>query len=205
MIMFSMSKTRSDQKRTQTARGRRAAFTLVEVMVGTFVMTIALVGLFGTGLKAYQINHQARVRDQARAVLRSMADQFLFLDQFSNGGQQRTLFTVTGEAAESGAGLRWGQLANDIIGANLNLPSVQIQLGDANNPVNARLSKSVAYVHVARDTAFWGTTGVHPNNVFQPDDNFTSGYTIQATFVIRYNLENREITQHISVNKYIAR
>ena len=101
-----------------TARGRPrrrrvAGFTLLEAMLSTTIFTMVTLGVYTILIKSYQMIALSRCRDEARAVLRTYADQFLRLqttERVSGATYNRWLFNPTN--GPSGRGLRWGELSD---------------------------------------------------------------------------------------------
>jgi prepilin-type N-terminal cleavage/methylation domain-containing protein len=76
-------------------------FTLVEVMVATFLFALSATGFLLTILQAYRLAAETRIRNEVRYVLKSMADQFTRLPYESTN----PLFTIN--ATPTGTGLYW--------------------------------------------------------------------------------------------------
>lgn len=173
---------------------RRGGLTLVEVMVAAAVAAMALVVLIGTLIVAYRVNHSARLRDNARAVLRTYADQFQRLgyayDHDFNDSTppvQRVIFTET--IAPTGLGLRWGALSDQIY-----LPgapeTLTVNLGSATSPTMATITRAVSYVNLGGNSA-----------LIKGDD--PAGFMLQATFFISYIVNGRTITGELSILRLI--
>ncbi len=157
------------ERRYRSLRG----ITLIEVLVATFVASVALMALLGTAFASYKINHKARLRDNARAVLRTYVDQFERLAYSDSGNVVRMLFTPT--SGPTGLGLRWGQLSDQINyeGAPTTL---QIDIGTPGSPQTATVTREVSHVSLTSGDA--STTRVAD----------AAGFMLRATFTVTYRL-----------------
>jgi type II secretory pathway pseudopilin PulG len=155
-------------------------------MIVIALFSMLALGVFSTLIKSYQIIALARSRDQARAVLRTYADQFMRLQTTDKVGAttfMRWLFIPTGGA--TGIGLRWGQLsdnntsmsAEDVAGvpAGTLIPNIAITLGNGPQTTPATLTRNVSYVNPS--------TGA-PSGTQQID---AAGFLLTATFAITYS------------------
>jgi type II secretory pathway pseudopilin PulG len=132
---------------------RKNGFTLVEVMVATTLMTMVGLGILSVLVGSYRVAAKARYRDQARYVIKSLADQFLTQQPADLSGNTYTLFQVTldasGNSAPLGTGLSWtnsdgtsGTLSTDALGA---FYYVYIA-SNSGSPVKATVTRMVSYV-----------------------------------------------------------
>jgi type II secretory pathway pseudopilin PulG len=132
---------------------RRDAFTLVEVMVATTLLTMVGLGILSVLVGSYRVAAKARYRDQARYVIKSMADQFLTQEVSDVNSHTYTLFEVTvdsnGNSSPLGTGLSWtnsdgtfGQVSGDAAGLYF---YVNIA-GNTGNPVKATVTRKVSYI-----------------------------------------------------------
>lgn len=142
-------------------------------MMALLVASIALLALLGTAFMAYNINHKARLRDNARAVLRTYVDQFQRLAYANNSNVVRMLFTPT--SGDTGLGLRWGALSDEInyLGAPAELT---VNIGPPQSVQYATVTRNVSYVNPA--TGATSTTPVSD----------AAGIMLRATFTITYTL-----------------
>ena len=173
--------------------------------MGFLVSAIALLGLIGTALTAYEINHKARLRDNARAVLRTFIDQFQRIDMSSNieladGSEQNTIrdfFTITPAGTHTGHGLKWGELsdfANIDDEAVIDDSPLEINIGPPESVQNAYVTRQVRYVDAA--------TG----NESETQIRGGSGFMLKATFTVTYvpsSRSKREIKQSMSTLRLI--
>ncbi|HVN13920.1 MAG TPA: hypothetical protein VMT69_17650 [Kineosporiaceae bacterium] len=82
-----------------------AGFTLFEVFFAAFILCMMAVGVYAILLQAYQTSALARYRDDARAVLRTFADQFERLQTADPATNYRRAIFTTSDA--TGQGLRY--------------------------------------------------------------------------------------------------
>lgn len=170
---------------------RRKAFTLVEVMIAVVVSSLALLGLLGTSFATYKINHKARLRDNARAVLRTYVDQFQRLSYSNEDQVVRMLFTVT--SGPTGLGLRWGNLS-DQINYQGAASELQVDIGPPGAPLLATVTREVKYVNLS-------TGSTSNTRVFD-----AAGFMLGATFTVSYALStdpNSIIRQSMSTVRLI--
>jgi hypothetical protein len=111
-------------------RHPRRGLTLVEVMVGFTLAGIAFAGIFALLLQTYRVTLHTRYLDEARSVLRSMAEQIMH----PNADTALLVATTT----PTGAGLTWGSST----GAAAGLP-VTIGAG-GNLPITALVTREVS-------------------------------------------------------------
>jgi Tfp pilus assembly protein PilE len=170
-------------------RRRIAGFTLVEAMVATTIFAMLTLGVYSALIKSYQIIALARSRDQARAVLRTYADQFMRLQTTEKVGAStfnRWLFNPTGGA--TGRGLRWGELSdrNTSTAAPI-VSSIAIVLGHGPQTTPATLTRDVSYVNAS--------TG-EPSVTQQID---AAGFLLTATFAITYSHVGKQHVESLTV------
>jgi prepilin-type N-terminal cleavage/methylation domain-containing protein len=87
---------------TRRRRHSRRGLTLVEVMISTLIFTLVALGALSSVIYSYRINDRTRYRDQGRAVLQGVAEDFLRGPLRSANGQQQPLFN---NAANTGVGI----------------------------------------------------------------------------------------------------
>jgi len=167
----------------------RKAFTLVEVMVATVLLSLIIVTILDTLIGSYRVAAKARYADHARYVIKSFADQFLTQtawDQYGNVYPmwQSTVDPVSGNLTPQGSGLSWTNAdgssgyvsAPDPDGVSL---AFYVLLGDTSGaPVTATVTRTVQWV-----TADY--TGA-PGNPTLIQKNLPAGYMLVATFSISY-------------------
>lgn len=181
-------------------------FTLIEVMTGLLVSTMALLALIGTAFIAYEINHKARLRDNARAVLRTFTDQFQRISPSENvdmgdgtfRNTVREFFKITPAGTQSGSGLVWGSLSTS---ANTNDEAIpddsplEINIGPPGSVQFAYVTRQIRYVNPA--------TGAESDTVIRGG----SGFMLKGTFTITYSLSSsrnkREIKQSMSALRLV--
>jgi prepilin-type N-terminal cleavage/methylation domain-containing protein len=176
------------------SRGHRA-FTLVEVMIATLVASVALLAVLGTAFMTYKINHKARLRDNARAVLRTYIDQFQRLAYANDAKVVRMLFNPA-EGNDTGLGLRWGKLSDETA-RQIEDPEPterKIDIGPPGSPQYAFVTRNIAYVNTS--------TGEVSSTITKD----AAGIMMRATFTITYTIagitENR-VTQSMSSARLI--
>lgn len=160
-----------------------SGFTLTEVMVAALITVMVTLGALTSATRAYQIAAQARIRDNARVVLKTYADQFLRLQTteraVDNSVYTRWLFNVT--PGPTSQGLRWGELSDDITRDPMPTDPLVIQLrgnGDETSP--ATVTRDVTYINP--------TTG----ETSLTRQTEAAGYYLQATFTVSYSLNGRD-------------
>jgi type II secretory pathway pseudopilin PulG len=165
------------------ASRRFKGFTLVDAMVATAISTVVLLALLATTFTTYKINHKARLRDNARSVLRTYVDQFQRLsysDDTSGVNQVREIFipTTTSNGTISiptGSGLKWGELSNGL--PDPNLPTeCPVEIGPPGSPVTGYVTRDVRWINPA--------TG----NVTASKISDAAGFMLKGTFTITYSL-----------------
>ena len=177
--------------RGRPRRRRVAGFTLLEAMLSTTIFTMVTLGVYTILIKSYQMIALSRCRDEARAVLRTYADQFLRLqttERVSGATYNRWLFNPTNAA--TGRGLHWGELSDD----NTSTPAedvgnIAITLGTGGHATPARLTRDVRYVASA--------TGANVNALSID----AAGFMLSATFAISYTSSGKAYTQFITVTR----
>lgn len=154
-------------------------FTLVEVMIATLVASIALLALLGTAFMTYKINHKARLRDNARAVLRTYIDQFQRLGYAENNVPRMIFNPKSGNGTS--LGLRWGALSNETEypGAPTELI---IDIGPPGSPQNATVTRNISFVNSA--------SGETSSDIVKD----AAGFMLKATFTVSYTIEGSNDT-----------
>lgn len=170
-------------------------------MVAVTISTITLLALLTTSFETYRINHKARLRDNARSVLRTYVDQFqrlAYSDETTGTNLIRSMFLPTvdgsGNPVPTGRGLRWGALSDET--PNLSQSDVlSIDIGPPGSPQMATVTRTV--MNVAPSTGNATTTKVSD----------AAGFMLRATFTITYTLTGSEggrpISQSISTLRLI--
>lgn len=192
---------------------RSKGFTLVEVMIAGGVFVMATFGLYSILLRSYQLNALARYNDDARAVLRTYADQFqrlqtADLDPIRGQVYTRELFRTT---AETGQGMRFWY--SDPLGAlSVELSSatsfanggdgVPVTLGGIDNGVLAHVYHKVQAIdpgpaatgpHVGALPGGGGAFGIGTS------PSYAAGSLLLGTFTIKYPFYGRTIVQSLSI------
>lgn len=169
----------------QKPRKAHAGFTLAEAMVATAVFTLCTLGLYQSLMMSYKMTSVARYSDNARAVLRSFADQFQRLSIRDESNATLWLFYPT--AGESGRGLLWGTISNQADSTLLeDTPYITIPIGPPGHTLDAQVSREMQYVN----TATGATTTTAASDA--------AGYMLQATFRIRYTLNQHTYTHSLT-------
>ncbi len=157
--------------------------------MATAIFTMLTLGVYTALIKSYQIIALARCRDQARAVLRTYADQFQRLQTTEKVGAStynRWLFNPTGGV--TGRGLRWGELSDrNTSTAAPTVPYIDITLGSGPQTTPATLTRNVSYVNAS--------TGV-PSVAQQID---AAGFILTATFAITYSQAGKQHVESLTV------
>ena len=192
--------------RLPTPALRRRGFTLVEAMMATVLFTMLTLGVYATLIKSYQMIALCRARDQARAVLRTYADQFqrlqitvnitlpddpgtVFDESTTKVPSLRWLFLPSG--GPTSRGLRWGAMSDQDASVNIPIPSpvdsLPITLGAGAHAIGATVTRNVRYVDAA--------TGANESN----QSIRAAGYLLACTFEIRYRLVQSDYVQTMTV------
>jgi prepilin-type N-terminal cleavage/methylation domain-containing protein len=169
---------------------QRKGFTLVEVMVATALLTMVGLGILSVLVGAYRVAAKARYRDQARYVVKSLADQFLTQQPADASGNTYPFFQVTqdglGNSVPLGTALKWTN--SDGTGGSLASDSTYYSIyigGSTNSPILAKVTRTVTYV--APD----GTSTL----IFSP---MSAGDLLEGDFTITYPYLGQTQTQTIS-------
>jgi len=177
---------------TLTRRSRRA-FTLVEVMIATFVFTMGILGVYAMMLKSYELVTLARHRDNARAFLLSFSDEFLRLqttDQVSGSTITRRLFCTPQMGGTGGDGLHWTDTTGGTVTSDYG-PSLAVTLGEASSSqVSAQVTRVINYLD--------STGTVSTANVAT-----AAGWMLQGTFTITYSVNGKPYTQSLIVARSV--
>lgn len=161
-------------------------------MIATLVASVALLALLGTAFMTYKINHKARLRDNARAVLRTYVDQFQRLAYANDDNVVRMLFNPA-NGNNTGLGLRWGALSDEIEYAGAPT-SLTIDIGPPGSPQPATVTRNISYVNSA--------TGASASAPVKD----AAGFMLKATFTVSYKIEgtnDQAITQTMSTLRLI--
>ncbi|MCX6939023.1 MAG: prepilin-type N-terminal cleavage/methylation domain-containing protein [Verrucomicrobia bacterium] len=168
-----------------SSRKRSSGFTLTEAMIATSVFALCTLGIYQCIIMSYKMTSVARYSDNARAVIRSFADQFQRLSIRDESNATLWLFYPT--AGETGRGLVWGSLSNVAESTALtDTPYITVPIGPAGHTLDARVSRELQYV----DT----TTGA--SSATPASD--AAGFMLQATFRIRYTLNQHTYTHTLT-------
>jgi type II secretory pathway pseudopilin PulG len=182
------------------ARGRAAAarargFTLVEVMVATVLLTMAILGILAVLIGAYRVASKARYSDHARYIIKSFADQFLTGQPYDSSGNAYQIYTVTtdsgGNAAPVGTGLTWTNTdgSNGTVSSDGSTFTVLLG-GNTGAPIPATVTRQVWYVTAS------GSMGQQT----LINQNAPAGFLLNGTFKIQYNFLGQPMPpQSISV------
>jgi Tfp pilus assembly protein PilV len=177
--------------RGRPRRRRVAGFTLLEAMLSTTIFTMVTLGVYTILIKSYQMIALSRCRDEARAVLRTYADQFLRLqttERVSGATYNRWLFNPTN--GPSGRGLRWGELSDrNTSTAATEVANIPITLGTGGHATAATLTRDVRYVA--------SSSGANVNALSID----AAGFMLSATFAINYRSSGKAYTQSITVTR----
>jgi len=158
-------------------------------MVAATIFVMVTLGVYTMLMKSYQLIALTRVRDDARAVLRSFADQFERLattEEVDGDVRQRWLFLPSG--GPTGRGLVWGALSDQNTSVNAeDVPSIPIVLGGESHQVTATLTRDVRYVDAASGENAASRTIE------------AAGYMLSGTFTINYRMNGNDYTQSLTV------
>lgn len=167
----------------------RRGFTLVETLVAATIFMMVTLGVYSMLLKSYQLIALTRVRDDARAVLRTFADQFERLSttkEVDGVSRQRWIFLPSN--GPTGRGLVWGALSDENTSVNAeDVPYLPVVLGGESHQVAATLTRDVRYIDASNGT-----------NVLDREIE-AAGYMLSATFTINYSLSGKDYTQSLTV------
>lgn len=159
-------------------------------MVASVIIVLISMGALAVLSRAYQIVAHARIRDNARVILKTYGDQFLRLQttERANSGitYTRWLFNVT--PGPTSQGLRWGELSDDPTSTVMSTDPLTIQLrgnGDTSTP--AVVTRNVVYVNP--------TTGETSTT-----NRFTraAGYYLQGVFTVTYTFEGKQRSESLT-------
>ena len=160
-------------------------------MLSTTIFTMVTLGVYTILIKSYQMIALSRCRDEARAVLRTYADQFLRLqttERVSGATYNRWLFNPTNAA--TGRGLRWGELSDrNTSTAAEDVGNIAITLGTGGHATPATLTRDVRYVA--------SSSGANVNALSID----AAGFLLSATFAINYRSSGKSYTQSITVTR----
>lgn len=167
----------------------RRGFTIVETMVAATIFVMLTLGVYTMLMKSYQLIALTRVRDDARAVLRSFADQFERLSttqEVAGVVRQRWLFLPSN--GPTGRGLVWGALSDQNTSVNAeDVPSLAVPLGGESHRVTAALTRDVRYIDASSGA-----------DVADREIE-AAGYMLSATFTINYSMGGKDYTQSLTV------
>jgi Tfp pilus assembly protein PilV len=170
-------------------RSSRAGFTLAEAMIAVTIFIMVTLGVYTMLIKSYQMAALTRARDDARAVLRTYADQFERLQTTQSVGgatYNRWLFNPT--SGPTGRGLQWGAMSDGNTSVNaVDVPSLSITLGGSQHAVAATLTRDVRYVD-ANDGSIAASRTIQ-----------AAGYMLVGTFAISYQLSGKSYSHSLTV------
>ncbi len=175
-IKYAPSKIRSSANGRSAARG----FTLVETMVATVLLSMIILSILGVLIGSYRVAANARYRDHARYVIKSLADQFLTQQTIDSFGVTLPLFNPTG--GPTGVGMVW---TNSDGSPGLQTGGgLEVALGDNTGaPIQAYVTRSIypLFPGVTPGTAPSGTTAV-------TIQTGAPGYMLRGDFTISYTM-----------------
>jgi prepilin-type N-terminal cleavage/methylation domain-containing protein len=187
------------QRRSAMSR----AFTLVEVMVATVLLSMIILGILQVMIGSYRVAAKARYRDHARYIIKSFADQFLTQQATDNHGNTLPFFGVTvdssGNSTPLGTNLTWTNSDGttgystptampDTSGVSVIGLYFYVKLGDTTSaPITATVQRSIRYVYPSSDGAASLIV-----------DNQPQGFLLEGDFSISYTYQNVPITQSIT-------
>lgn len=169
------------------SRFNQRGLSLLEVMIAAGAFAMVSLGIITLTTRTYELSAKARVRDNARAILRTYADQFLRLqttEETSTGTWNRWLFNIAD--TPTGQGLKWGELSDDIGDVQVE-PMGPIILGSGNVGVPTTITRRVVYVDP--------NTGEESANLIR----LAAGNYLKATFIASYTFNRRAYTQELTV------
>jgi Tfp pilus assembly protein PilV len=122
-------------------------------MVATTLLTMVGLGILSVLVGAYRVAAKARYRDQARYVVKSLADQFLTQQPADVSGNTYTMFQVTvdtnGNSSPLGTGISWtntdgtsGNVSSDTLSYSINLGN------NTAKPIIATVTRKVSYIDI---------------------------------------------------------
>ncbi len=153
------------------------------------IFTLVVLGVYSCLIKAYQLEALSRCRDDARAVLRTYADQFERLQTTELVGAStynRWLFNPT--SGPSGRGMVWGSLSDSNTSvAAADVPYLTVTLGSPDSGVTAQVTRDVSYVNSS-------TGATSSSRTIE-----ASGYMLKGVFAISYSLAGHTYSQSITV------
>jgi len=176
----------------------RKGFTLVETMMATLVFTMMTLGVYTTLIKSYQLSALNRCKDDARAILRTYADQFQRLETTwkdnADVSHDRWLFNSTGAPTGRGLVAPAEGLSDQNVFEDLllpNIPYLEISLGGEDHATPAKVTREVHYINAST-----GDTSETKNIQ-------AAGYMLRAIFQVKFNINQREYTQRLTVLRVV--
>lgn len=169
-------------------------------MVGFVVFVMVTLGVYSALIKSYQMSALSRARDDARAVLRTFADQFERLQTTETvGGASSTRWLFLPSGGPTGRGLQWqdattGALVLSDGNTSVNaedVASIPVTLGTGTAAITAQVTRDVRYVNVS--------TG----EVAAAQTVEAAGYMLQAKFTITYAINQRSYSQSLTVARSV--
>jgi prepilin-type N-terminal cleavage/methylation domain-containing protein len=178
--------------------GVKRGFTLVEVMVATVLLATMIVSILGVLIGSYRVAAKARYADNARYVIKALADQFLTQGTTDTGGNVLPLFLPTQDAVTHnltalGDGISWTN-SDGFSGSPGPLdPSGRpytylVKLADTTGGVTvmASVTRQVQYVTAQYTGAPGNPTLINTMNVM------SAGYMLVGTFTITYQFMGQQ-------------
>ncbi len=168
-------------------RGALKAFTLVEVMVATVLLTMIILGILSVLIGSYRLAAKARYNDHARYIVKSFADQFLTQQSTdSTTGATLPLFIIAANAAQTTCGMTWTNSDGSVASGGSDItaapPSITVLLGDnTGSPIQANLWRQTWYVY---------STGASIGEQTATPQNNSAGYLLRSDFTISYSFLN---------------
>ena len=175
--------------RVRLARNR--GFTLVEAMVATAVFTLVILGVYSALIQSYKMTALSRYKDEARAVLRTYADQFLRLQTTEPvSGTDYTRWLFNPATSPTGQGLVWGDFSDGpVTDGSAAVSYLTVNLGRTGSQIAARVTREVHYVNAAT-----GATSATRTIA-------SGGYMIEGIFTITFTLSGKSHSQSLTVNR----
>ena len=159
-------------------------------MVACTITVMISLGAFTALSKSYEMIAHARIRDNARVILKTYGDQFLRLQTTERAPSgvtyTRWLFNIT--PGPTSQGLRWGELSDDPTSTVMSTEPLTVQLrGNGDNTTPAVVTRNVVYVNPV--TGETSTTS-----------RFTraAGYYLQAEFTVTYTFNGRPRSESLT-------